>query len=93
MACRLFGSFDVTAEVCKVKVHSIAFSWFSNDRKKMILLLFKVLSLVNDKRNSSRPLPPTRKSLKPWIIVQVDIKMETEALFSGDRNINTCTNL
>lgn len=86
------GGFDV--EVCIGKVHSISLDGFSHDRnKKMILLFFKVLPLVNDKKNSSRPLPPARKSLKPWIIVQVDIKTETEPLFSGDRNINMCTNL
>lgn len=93
MACRFFWGFDVIVEVCKVKVHNISFNWFSHDRKeKMKLLVFKVLPQGN-KKNSSRPLSPTRKSLKPWIIAQVGIKMETEPLFSGDRNINTCTNL
>lgn len=39
------------------------------------------------------PFLPARKSVNPWVTAQVDIKIETEPLFSGDRNINTCTNL
>lgn len=88
MACRFFGGFDVIVEVCKV-----TFLPAGSHTTEMKLLFFKVLPLGNDKKTCFQPLPPTRKSLKPWIIAQVDIKMETEPLFSGDRNINTCTNL
>lgn len=91
MACRFFGGLDVIVEVCKVTF--LPTGSHITEMKKMKLLFFKFLPLGNDEKNSLRPLPPTRKSLKPWIIAQVDIKMETEPLFSGDRNINTCTNL
>lgn len=86
MACRLFGGFEVIVEVCKGTFLPTGSHTTRNE------MTFKVLPPGNEK-NCSRPLPPTRKSLKPWITAQVDIKTETEPLFSGDRNINTCTNL
>lgn len=45
------------------------------------------------RRSSLDPLPPNQEETEAPDYVQVDIKMETEPLFCGDRNINMCTNL
>ena len=88
MACRFLGGFDLIVEVCKV-----TFLPTGSHSTEMKLLFFKVLPLGEDKKNCSRPLTPNQEESEPWIIAQVDIKMETEPLFNGDRNINRCTNL
>lgn len=73
-------------------MHNIPYNSFSHDRNGKMIIFFKVLPLGNDKKNS-RPLALNQEEAEAPDYVQVDIKMETEPLFCGDRNINTCTNL